>query len=114
MSGTVVEKIPNGRGAAKQVRIYLHKSDSGTAFFLRWDSKKKSENDASLALEYCSLHIGVDAGAFLNKNYRNTYWDQRHLCFTVMGVERSLDVCCSSLRDYHLWIRVLARYVSKN
>jgi len=102
--GSSLIKIPH-KGKAKSTMIFLEKDKD--KWILRWDSKNKSKEDASIELgKDCCITLGHVSGLFLNKDISKEFPDES-VCFSIVGSKRTLDLVASDHRDLKVWLEAL-------
>ena len=105
--GLEVRKVPR-MGKSKVVKMYLDKNDAGE-WIVRWDSKKKNKDEATIPLSGCKVVTGLQAGLFLKPENSERFSAQRNCCFSVITTDRTLDVVAMTFSDQDLWTRTLIR-----
>ena len=105
--GLEVRKVPR-MGKSKVVKMYIDKNEADE-WVVRWDSKKKKKDEASLLLSGCKVVTGLQAGLFLKPENAERFSAQRNCCFSVITADRTLDVVAMTFSDQDLWTRTLVR-----
>ena len=105
--GLEVRKVPR-MGKSKVVKMYIDKNEADE-WVVRWDSKKKKKEEASLTLNGCRVVSGMQAGLFLKAENAERFSAQRNCCFSVITADRTLDVVAMTFSDQDLWTRTLVR-----
>ena len=105
--GLEVRKVPR-MGKSKVVKMYIDKT-AQDEWVVRWDSKKKNKDEASIPLNGCKVVTGMQAGLFLKPENAERFAPQRNCCFSVITADRTLDVVAMTFSDQDLWTRTLIR-----
>ena len=105
--GLEVRKVPR-MGKSKVVKMYIDKNEADE-WVVRWDSKKKNKDEASILLNGCKVVTGMQAGLFLKPENAERFSAQRNCCFSVITEGRTLDVVAMTFSDQDLWTRTLVR-----
>jgi hypothetical protein len=78
-----------------------------TNYAVRWDSRSKSQSDASLLLTAdAKVRVGARPGPKLQ--IKDEQPGQDTWMLTITTPKRSLDVVCNSQEEFEHWIEVLA------
>lgn len=106
--GSTLVKIPRS-GSGKENRFFL--LQVGEEYFVAWDSKKKSSQDARLPVKNAVLALGQTTALFKKKKHQKAYGSQARTSFSLITPERSLDLVCQSEADFNTWTRTLRQLV---
>ena len=109
--GLEVRKVPR-MGKSKVVKMYIDRNEADE-WIVRWDSKKKNKDEATILLSGCKVVSGMQAGLFLKPENAERFAAQRNCCFSVIAPDRTLDVVAMTFSDQDLWTRTLTRLSKK-
>lgn len=54
-----LQKLSSQQGTPKSTRVFLERDRSSRRWWVRWESKNKSREEAGLPLDECDLHVGI-------------------------------------------------------
>jgi hypothetical protein len=102
--GADSEEIEGIMGSDSSENEEIRSMQKRFSFSLRWESKKKRDEQCSYDLSLAALNIGAKFGQFKGKKQ---FKELSYLCFSFVLPQRTLDIIAQNLNQANLLLSVL-------